>query len=413
MGVREGYKQTEVGIIPEDWRVEPLGSVLGEFPRYGINAPASGFIDSLPRYIRITDITEDGHFSEESPVSVNHSMSSSYFVSQNDILLARTGASVGKSYIHRDIATPLVYAGFLIKIKVDSKKASADYVASYLKTGSYWQWVKVTSQRSGQPGINGQEYARLPVPLPPLPEQKAIAAALSDADELIAGLEALVAKKRAIKQGAMQQLLTGRKRLPGFVGGCAGTVGDLIDLAPQRKRHTPQLAYVFIGMEDVSESGGLLNQHIIRPDEIRSGLTYFEREDVLVAKITPCFENGKGANLRGMNQFSGFGSTEFHVLRANSESDQVYLFFQTQMSEFRQKLADEMVGSAGHKRVPFKAVLNYPLPIVPPLPEQQAIAAVLSDVDAEIESLQTQLGKTRALKQGMMQELLTGRIRLV
>jgi type I restriction enzyme, S subunit len=320
------------------------------------------------------------------------------------IVTGRYGTIGEVFYVERDY-WPLNTTLFVKDFKGNNPK----FLYFILKTIDF----AMHSGKSGVPGVNRNDLHTLEIQLPPLPEQKAIAAALSDTDELIAGLEVLIAKKRAIKQGAMQQLLTGHKRLPGFAGGHPGNVSDLIELSPQRKRHTSQPAYIFIGMEDVSESGGLLNQNTIGSNEIRNGLTYFEREDVLVAKITPCFENGKGANLKNMEQYSGFGSTEFHVLRINSDSDQDYLFFQSQMSEFRQRLADEMVGSAGHKRVPLKAILSYPLPIVPPLPEQQAIAAVLSDMDAEIESLQTQLGKTRALKQGMMQELLTGRIRLV
>jgi type I restriction enzyme S subunit len=147
--------------------------------------------------------------------------------------------------------------------------------------------------------------------------------------------------------------------------------------------------------------------------QIRQGLTPFEQNDVLVAKITPCFENGKGALLDKLETEVGFGSTEFHVLRARSTADVRYLFYQTRMPEFRQKLQSEMIGSAGQKRVPLKAILNHSLPVLHHLPEQSAIAAVLADMDAEIAALEGRRDKTHALKQGMMQELLTGRTRLL
>ena len=101
MEVKPGYKQTEVGVIPEDWNVRTLRSCLSAQPDYGINAPAVPFSDRLPAYIRITDITEDGRFSPEKPVSVKRADADRYYLNDDDIVFARTGASVGKSYLYK------------------------------------------------------------------------------------------------------------------------------------------------------------------------------------------------------------------------------------------------------------------------------------------------------------------------
>ncbi len=198
--VPAGYKQTEVGVIPEGWDVTFLGDLLSEKPSYGINAPAVAFDSRFPTYLRITDISEQGRFIHEAKASVNHPASTNYGLNAGDLVFARTGASVGKSYHYRSEDGELVFAGFLIRFSPDNQKLISEYLKFYAQSGFYWNWVRVNSMRSGQPGINSQEYASLPVALPPTTlEQQLIAEALSDADALIKGLEGLIAKKLELK----------------------------------------------------------------------------------------------------------------------------------------------------------------------------------------------------------------------
>jgi len=195
------------------WQVKRLGDCLSSAPTYGINAPAVPFSDKLPAYIRITDITEDGRFRPEKPVSVKQANAGNYYLTEGDLVFARTGASVGKSYLYDPEDGNLVFAGFLIRIQPDPVKLVASYLAAYVRTGAYWNWVRLMSMRSGQPGINGNEYGQMLIALPTPSEQVAIAAVLSDMDAEIAALEARRDKTRALKQGMMQELLTGRIRL--------------------------------------------------------------------------------------------------------------------------------------------------------------------------------------------------------
>src|SRR5690606_21813095 len=130
------------------------------------------------------------------------------YLGENQIVFARTGASVGKTYLYNPKDGELVFAGFLIRTKINSEKANAKYIFYNTRTKSYWNWIVSNSMRSGQPGINSNEIKNIQIPLPPLAEQEAIANALSDADAWIEKLEQLIAKKRLIKQGAMQTLLT-------------------------------------------------------------------------------------------------------------------------------------------------------------------------------------------------------------
>ena len=197
-----------------DWICAHIESCLTEKPSYGINAPAVDYNGFLPRYIRITDISEDGKYSKENQASVNAENVEPYILKHNDIVLARTGASVGKSYLYNEENGRLVYAGFLIKISIDPQKADSRLIFGVLHTHDYWKWVAQTSMRSGQPGINGEEYASYEFQMPSdLNEQKAIADILSNMGDEIEMLEKKLAKYRQIKQGMMQQLLTGKIRL--------------------------------------------------------------------------------------------------------------------------------------------------------------------------------------------------------
>jgi type I restriction enzyme S subunit len=134
-------------------------------------------------------------------------------LNQGDLVFARTGASVGKSYLYDTGDGQLVFAGFLIRVRPNPEVLVSAFLAAYVTTRSYWNWVRFMSMRSGQPGINGNEYAQLPIPLPSLPEQTAIAEVLSDMDAEIVALQQRLAKTRALKQGMMQELLTGKTRL--------------------------------------------------------------------------------------------------------------------------------------------------------------------------------------------------------
>lgn len=213
-GQTRGTKPSELGEIPEDWDVKALSSMLNATPSYGINAAAVPLVGNLPVYIRITDISEDGCFKPSKRVGVNSPLSDLYKLQIGDLVLARTGASVGKSYLYRESDGELVFAGFLIRVSPNEKKLISEYLSHYLKTDKYWAWVTVNSMRSGQPGINGNEFGSLPLPIPSTEEQTAIATILSDMDEEIQALKQRLFKTRQIKQGMMQELLTGKTRLP-------------------------------------------------------------------------------------------------------------------------------------------------------------------------------------------------------
>ena len=195
------------------WELRPLCESLLAHPDYGINAPAVPFSKKLPTYLRITDISEDGYYLRNQTVSVDAKVTTNNYLNKDEIVVARTGASVGKSYKYRKEDGELVFAGFLIRLKPNNQKINPNLLFHFLSTEQYWHWVSITSVRGRQPGINGNEYAALPVPTPSsaeeeqnLSEQQKIADCLSSIDELIAAQSQKIDTLKAHKKGLMQQL---------------------------------------------------------------------------------------------------------------------------------------------------------------------------------------------------------------
>ena len=398
MELREGYKKTEIGVIPEDWEVKRLGDCLSKNPDYGINAAAVDYTDTLPTYLRITDISDDGNYISKNRVSVNHQLSDFYFLEEGDIVFARTGASVGKTYLYNEKDGKLVFAGFLIRIKPNIKILNPTFLKFHTQTKYYWNWVISNSMRSGQPGLNSNDYKSFQIPLPPLHEQKAIAEVLSDTDNLIQALEKRIAKKRLIKQGAMQKLLTPKEDWE------VKKLGEIC--SPSKKRINPitsQLNYKCVELEHISQETGRLTGYTYSKD-LKSQKSLFLKNDVLFGKLRPYLKKFLFA------EFDGVCTTEIWVLKKTINVESKWLYYLVQSN----KIIEVANQSTGTKmpRAEWKVVGDVDVPL-PPLPEQKAIADILSDMDSEIETLEKKLVKYKQLKQGLMQNLLTGKIRLI
>ncbi len=409
--VKPGYKQSELGLIPEDWEVKLLGEIA--------IISSGGTPDRLnPTYwgydiAWVTTTQIDFNLIDEANEFITKKgleNSATRVYNPGTLLMAMYGQGKTRGKV-AELAINAAINQACAAIKLD-RGISSKY--TFFNLSYRYEKIRGLSNNGNQENLNSTIIKHILLPMPKKEkEQRAIATTLSDVDALIASLDQLIAKLRDIKHATMQQLLTGKTRLPGFSNSGSAKLGDFFELNPSKIHLSDTDLVTFIRMEDVSENGHVLNEHIVPSSSIKKGFTFFERGDVLVAKITPCFENGKGACLDTMKTRAGFGSTEFHVLRANRNGVPRYIFYQTQNDEFREKLESEMIGSAGQKRVPAQAIVNHPLPVLHFIKEQQAIASILSDMDAEIVALEQRRDKTRALKQGMMQELLTGKTRLV
>jgi type I restriction enzyme S subunit len=193
-------------------KINLLSCSLGN-GKYGINAPACEYKTGLPKYIRITDIDSIGNFLTDNESYVDSPDSNNYYLQNNDILFVRTGGTVGKTYLYNSKDGKLVYAGFLIKFSLNPQKCISSFIKGIFNTTKYWKWVNTMSARSGQPGINAEEYSSYLFYLPYIKEQQAIANILLSADNEIALLSKELEEWRIAKKALMQVLLTGIVRV--------------------------------------------------------------------------------------------------------------------------------------------------------------------------------------------------------
>ena len=274
----------------------------------------------------------------------------------------------------------------------------------------------------GKGNLNTGDLKKYRIALPRLPEQRAIATALSDVDALLSKLDALIAKKRDLKQAAMQQLLTGQTRLPGFTGEWdvkrLGDVGDCLrgvtykgdsDLWPHDTAQTKRL----LRSNNVQNATVVFeDMQFVNSDRV-SGHQLLRPNDILI-----CMANGSKALVGKAGLFSVLDGYDYTFgafmgcFRSNTTAcNSAFVFYLFQTARYKNYINNLLAGSSINNLGPSSIEsLEF---LVPTLPEQTAIASVLSDMDAELTALEARRDKTRALKQGMMQELLTGRIRLV
>jgi type I restriction enzyme S subunit len=392
---------------------KPLGQLLRRPPRYGINAAAVPLGPRVPTYLRITDIDDSGRFAPNPKVGVAHANAFSYRMAPGELVFARTGASVGKSYLYDPRDGELIYAGFLINVAPDPALLNAKFLSLLAQTKEYWDWIARTSVRSGQPGVNGREYATFPVPLLDIAVQNAIAAAMTDVDSLIAQLERLLAKKQAIKQGMMQKLLTGKTRLSGFSAvWTPRLLRDIVDTPITDGPHlTPQFLSIGVpflsvnnlidgridltGLRYISESDNALFSRKCAP---RKG-------DILFGKAASV---GKVAFVEMDLKFNVW--SPLAVIRLAPAHVPRFVYYQLQSGSILRQVAlltnSSSQGNIGMTDIG-RLLIN-----LPPRDEQNAIAAALKDIDDEIDVLRERLTKALEVKQGMMQQLLSGRVRL-
>jgi len=379
----------------------PLGRLLRRAPRYGINAAAVPLKPGVPTYIRITDIDDAGRFAPSPKVGVTNPGAGNYVLGSGELVFARTGASVGKSYLYDPSDGQLVYAGFLINIAPDPKQLDPRFLAIFVQTKEYWDWIARTSVRSGQPGVNGREYATLVVPLPDIATQNAVAEAVGDIDRLIRSLGHLIAKKQAIKQGMMQQLLTGRTRLPGFA-----SVWKEVALG--------SVASITMGQ---SPAGATYNSDarglpLIQGNADIRGRTTFDR--IWTSAPTKVCEAGDVLlTVRAPVGYTAVASKRSCLGRGvcaiSASHDNRFMFHALVYAEPAWALYEQ--GST-FTAVNSNEVRSFAIQWATDPEERRAIAQVLDDADNELASLQARLAKALAIKTGMMQQLLTGRVRL-
>lgn len=406
--IPQGYKATALGIIPQEWEVMRLEDLCHNEGDYGINAPATDFSDKLPTYLRITDIDDDGKFIIANKASVNNPNSGSYHLKDGDIVFARTGATVGKTYLYNREDGDLVFAGFLIRFSPNAQKIVPYYLKAYTNTSTYWKWVKITSQRSGQPGINATEYCSLQIPVPPLAEQRKIAEVLGVWDEAIEKQARLIEKLALRKRGLMQRLLSAKLRLPGFsdpwqkVKFC-----ELFTKSIKTADLLTKYEVLSVTKEGIVAQKSYFNKDIASEDT--SKYIVVERGDLAMSGLN--FWMGSCHILTNFNE--GIISPAYKVFKVTEHNNINFIRDFVRSSMFLQALQGcSVIGASIVRRNLDKEMLYEWTFKIPSLKEQTAIAKVLTAADREIELAKEKHERLRHQKRGLMQQLLTGKKRV-
>lgn len=393
--MKSGYKQTEVGVIPVEWESVKAGDI-GRFrggngfpPRFQ-GETASGY----PFY-KVSDMNNEGNdtfmFDSNNWISEgNRKQLGATAFPADSIIFAKVGAAV---FLERKkiLTKPSCIDNNLCALVLDKSRTHVRFVHYSLLNIKFGALVSTTAL----PSLSGTVLSQISLALPPLPEQRAIATTLSDVDGLLGALDRLIAKKRDLKQAAMQQLLTGQTRLPGFKGEwVVKTFGDVV-------RHHAGNSSLIKGRLSATDKTGLFPGYSASGQDV--WCPHYEHDGFAIVVSAVGSRCGKAFTASG--KWCAIANT--HVVWPNpSKVDSRFLGFFINDEDFWMK------SGSGQPFVLFKQSFARPLKL-PPLPEQTAIASILSEMDAELAALEQRREKTRALKQGMMQELLTGKTRLI
>jgi type I restriction enzyme S subunit len=397
--VPPGYKRTDVGAIPEDWSVSLLDSVAVRGSGHTPDKKHPEYWDGSIPWISLADSPEldNGYIYETtSTITPAGIQNSSAVIHPPETVVLTRDAGVGKSAIMGQAMAvsqhfmawrcgPDINNHFLY-YWLQSKKGEFERIA-----------IGNTIKTIGLP-----YFKNLKIPLPHIHEQCAIAAALSDVDGLIGALDALIEKKRAIKQAAMQQLLTGKTRLPGFEG--KWSEKSLGELASITMGQSPPSKYYNLhgdGLPLIQGNADLIERHTIARVWTTWAAKHCNAGDLLLTVRAPVGSVG----IATQDSCLGRGVCGLKPL-----GDTAFLFQALINSEAQWRILEQgsTFTSANSKQIE-----QFRLICPEDEGEQHAIAAVLSDMDAEIAALERRREKAEQIKQGMMQQLLTGRIRLV
>ena len=383
----------------DPWEQRKLGEVATSFD-YGLNAAATEY-DGKHKYLRITDIDDETHEFLERDLTtplVDLEASAGYLLKEGDLLFARTGASVGKTYLYRQYDGTVYFAGFLIRARID-KNANPEFVYQTTLTNAYRKYVAVTSQRSGQPGVNAQEYADFQIMLPSKTEQLQIGTTLRSLDSLITLHQRKYDKLCAVKKSMLDKMfpkggaLYPEIRFAGFTDPWEQRkFSDLTDRVSIQSCNPdlPQVEY-----EDINSGEGTLNKDLRDKEGGKTGIE-FSSGDVLYGKLRPYLMNWL------YPQFNGVAVGDFWVLRATTcESSFLYRLVQT---DSFQRLANVSSGSK-MPRADWNLISQSLFVVPTDRIEQKTIAKRLAELDSLITLHQRKLELLRNIKRAMLDKM--------
>ena len=407
--MKPGYKQTEVGVIPVEWDTPPCSELSKRIMVGIVIRPTQYYVRHGVPAFRSANIREDG-ISDLDLVFISEQSNALLSKSQTrtgDVLTVRTGYP-GTSAVVRPH-----HAGcncIDILITRPSSKLNSEWLTIWINSSFGKEQVLRNQGGLAQKHFNVGDMRNLVVALPALPEQLAIAEALTDVDTLLASLDRLITKKRDLKQAAMQQLLTGDTRLPGFKGvwvdTSLGEIGECIIGLTYKPENVDEHGLL------VLRSSNVQNGQLTYGDNVHVNIQVADHLYTRLGDILICVRNGSRALIGkcAVIDDTAVGVTFGAFMSVYRTKHWRFIIHAFQAGDIQRQIRDNI--GATINQITNKDMKAFRVKL-PPEDEQTAIAEVLSDMDAELAALEQRRDKTRALKQGMMQELLTGRTRLV
>lgn len=434
--VRAGYKASQIGPIPTDWTVASFGSLLSESPQYGANATAESAAGAdRVRYIRITDIHENGSLIDSGKKYLNNDAADGYLLADQDIVIARTGNTVGKSLLYRASMGEAAFAGYLIRFRTGDA-LDCRYVSQFLRSDAYWAWVRRSVKVGAQPNINSQQYQSLLLPLPTVAEQQKIAAILEAVDDKLDVIARQIEATQTLKQGLMQTLFSrgvgaqdgngrwephaefkdspfglipskwGIKTLGGVCDGAlqTGPFGSQLHAHEYQDEGVPvlmpkDLVNCRANLETAAKVSPTRAEELDKHRLNRGNLLFSRRGDV--ARFALIDEKSEGA-------LCGTGCLKAIPGKAHSPA---YLAHLLQLDVVRTWLEQNAVGQT-MPNMNTAILASLPLVVPDDRAEQERIADILDGVDAKSDLLSEKRTSYEALKHGLMQKLLTGEWRV-
>ena len=381
-----------------DWEQRKLGECMNSFA-YGLNAAAKGY-DGMHKYIRITDIDDETHNFIQSNLAspdIDFNMDVSHYkLNVGDIVFARTGASVGKTYLYNPNDGDLYYAGFLIRGKV-KEDCDSGFIYQNTLTKDYDSFIKITSQRSGQPGVNSKEYAIFRLNIPCKDEQEKISKVLNSLDELFTLHQRKLEKLQATKKALLYELFPiensrrPKRRFKGFTGDWEQR--KFKDIAFKRgKISEADLPYV--EFEDINSGIGTLNKNILQKVGHKKGIL-FEAGDVLFGKLRPYLQNWL------LCQFMGIAVGDFWVFQPQIVSS-AFLYYLIQSEAYQ-----SVVNISSGTKMPRSSwsLVSETHCSIPKYKEATMIGEFLTSIDKNITLHQRKLEKLKNLKAAYLNEM--------
>ena len=387
--------------------------MLGEISNsieYGLNASAKDF-DGIHKYLRITDIDDSSRLfltDKLSSPDVNFTDEDyeNYKLQKNDLLFTRTGASVGKTYLYRKSDGEVYYAGFLIRARLRDS-FDGNFVFQQTLTDKYKQFIEITSQRSGQPGVNGKEYGEWKIGMTSYHEQSAIGSLFRTLDDLLASYKDNLANYQSLKTTMLSKMFpkAGQSvpeiRLDGFEGKC-WEEKKLIDLVSPVSRKVRKPSVPYYRMSIRSHAKGTFKQYVDDPKKIAMDNLFKVKENDLVVNITFAWEH---AIAIAKKEDDGLLVSHRFPTFLIDKSDKDFINIYIKREEFRQNMELLSPGGAGRNRVlNVKDFIKIQM-IVPELREQLAIGAYFSTLDNIIHSHQEKISQLETLKKKLLQDM--------